>query len=277
MASGQNTPTHLVALKPGNSNSFHHQKLEIDGGMQNAVACDGGHKKNRCRPFEIPYQFSPAENPFVGDDRLIPAAFDLHELTEIVKAQSTICNACLDDSCMNNCRIYDAFILAVKQSVSQLNVRLHLVPVDTLAWMRNAGMPEAYEKLLLKFTALLTSQHDYLTFKGSDYVFTCLDENCPAFLDDLGAALSSGLGTRAIFAGVDLELGASLWPCPLRVIKLNRSEAEDAHFSLKKIVQQATFMIHQRNRWICSDDQHPPNHWDNAIFNRNLGGAFMKE
>jgi len=288
LSTGKQTSSHLVTLKFVNTDSLNQQKLEIDPGMQNPDACSGttglskrdGHRKRQsCGSVEIPYQFSPAENPFLGSDTLIPAAFDLHVPIEIVKAQSDICNACMDDSCTYRCGKHTAFIQAVERSVAHKSegTRLHVVPVDPLAWMRNTEKAEAYAILLLKFAASVKSQYDYLTFKGSDYVFTCSDDNCPAFLDDLGAALSDGLGTRAIFAGVDIESVASQWPCPLRVINLNRSEAEDTHLSLKKIIHETTFMIHQRNRWICSDSLHPPNHWEKAIVNRDLGGGFMKE
>jgi len=138
---------------------------------------------------------------------------------------------------------------------SEGRVRLLVVPVDFLGWEKPFG------KSIQVFVDELKSSLEYRKFRGSDHVFLCLQDGCTQLGKELGRALANNKGTRAIFAGRDLDGGKLEWPCPLRVINL-QGRSSDALGDLEKILIASTLMIEKRNRWICAGQFHHPNHWD---------------
>ena len=139
--------------------------------------------------------------------------------------------------------------------------RLHLIFVDPLAWLKTTR-PEQFETKTREFVRRLNTDWTYYTYKGSDNVFVCLTESCQSFGQQFAEILSGGMGTRAIFAGIHIDAGQLEWPCPLRVIKMAEAVLEDPQTAIPAIIRLADVMIDRENRWLCSDESHPQNHFD---------------
>ena len=225
------------------------------------------------------YEFLPENNLFVGSvEDMDPTTFQFHLFPEVERSLATACESCLDENCEERCRVHNkAAEYLNKTALQAKDARLHVIAMDPIAWLWEAGEGIEKNKLLESFVDSVKSDYCYRTFKGSDHVFICLTDGCLTFGQRLASTLAGDLGTRAIFAGVDVDKESLKWSCPLRAISLDRSEMEDMESAMHKILKTATLMIEKRNRWICSDRIHPANHWDGLIGKDKTAGAYMRE
>ena len=193
--------------------------------------------------------------------------------------EAEICSQCSTDDCKEKCRrrgqLLNYWNASAEVDASQ--ARLFVLPVDTLAELKHTegGNTTKFQNTLSTFVTRLKKEYHYRTFKGSDHVFVCLSEECPAFGADLAEALSGTLGTRAIFAGVNVDGDSMKWPCPLRVISLESSQADDAAAAADLILAKAGHMIKRSNRWVCASRDHPVNHGNDAFSVKGLAGIYM--
>ena len=162
------------------------------------------------------------------------------------------------------CKKYRSLMKETKAlEVNSGEARLHLIFVDPLAWLKTTH-PEQFETKAREFVRRLNTDWTYYTYKGSDNVFVCLTESCQSFGQQFAEILSGGMGTRAIFAGVHIDADLLKWPCPLRVIKMAEAVLEDSKTAIPSIIRLADVMIDRENRWLCSDESDPQNHFDGS-------------
>lgn len=175
--------------------------------------------------------------------------------TEAFVSSSEACEKCADEECRQRCSLLGLVAERLGSDSSEGRIRLFVVPVDHLSGA------ESQERAIQFLADEVKSSFEYRRFRGSDHVFLCLQDGCTQLGKELGRTLANGKGTRAIFAGRDLG-GAELeWPCPLRVINL-QGRYSSALDDLDKVLIASTLMIEKRNRWVCADEFHHPNHWD---------------
>ena len=218
-------------------------------------------------------------NVLAGDKNPTPTSFRLLSPESVDKAFAEICAQCADRDCNLRCQTHQELLNHLQETAVQSgDARLHVIPVDPLSWFRKTeGDTKRYRALLAKTAKSVKSAYAYRTFKGSDHVFVCLsDDGCLEFGDDLSETLTDGLGSRAIFAVKGAHNSSLQWPCPLRVIDLDREDVDDVTSDADRIVRKASFMIEKRNRWICADKDHPAAHWE-RMMKVEANGVVMKQ
>ena len=218
-------------------------------------------------------------NAFVSGANSTSASFHLFSPESVYRANDEICAQCPDSDCNLGCQKYQELLSHLNgTSVESGDARLHVIPVDPLSWFRKTeGNTTQYRALLTEMVRSVKSAYAYRTFKGSDHVFVCLDgDGCVEFANDLSKTLADGLGSRAIFAAKGARGSSLQWPCPLRIIDLDREGVDDVTADVDHIVQRASIMIDRRNRWICADKDHPAVHWE-RMMKVDASGVVMKQ
>lgn len=210
---------------------------------------------------------------FEGLEAKVPLAdFRLRIMSSVERAATSLCPTRGSD-----CQVYNGLRQQLSQKASQQgDVRLHVIPVDPLSWMRDVDLNRG-TKQAQSLAEEVNLHRNYIRFKGSDHVFVCLTGSCQKWAEAFAEMLSDNQGTRAIFAGIDIDVIGLQWPCPLRVINLDGSELEDMEQLVDNILEQASFMIERKNRWVCADKDNPKNHFGEHNATLSSGGVYMDE
>lgn len=231
--------------------------------------------------------------PFVGIPDLAPTTFRVVALPLVDSAQAVVCGSCRDAVCGRNCQKYEALVRGLDEAGPQsAGARLHVVPLDPLVWLKRTQSKsfklqavdsdahlrqETHLEVMSELVNQIKAEAAYMTFKGSDFVFVCLSCGCLEFGTEFAKMLSGTMGTRAIFATANVDDSLLKWPCPLRVIDARSDFHQSVQFVVEKILKEASFMIDRRNRWICSDTNHPENSWDGETQRTKATGIYMAE
>eukprot|EP00210_Caulerpa_lentillifera_P000658 g635.t1 len=222
--------------------------------------------------------FRPEVKHFEGSKDIPQAKFHLHLFGELKLAYSTICSPCKSEFC-EKCELFSKYKDQFNKTHANLqDATLHIIPLDPFAWM--SSMKEHHGRawrLQMRMIKFLHSTEPFMRYNGADHVFLCLTKECSDFAAKFIMKLSASLGTRVIFAGVNVIIKRLQWPCPYRILSLRDSILPNVNNTVLKIVNETSYMIHDSNRWVCADKKHPPNHWYKQDPEKFVSGTVMHE
>eukprot|EP00210_Caulerpa_lentillifera_P000598 g579.t1 len=207
--------------------------------------------------------------------------FKLRYIQEVNHSAQMICSVCSDSACKSKCDMFSEMIqyFASKQQLhNDKRPRLNIIPLDPLVWIMDSNIdPSQFDESVERTARSFDHQQPYMTFKGSDHIFLCLTNGCSKLARGFSERLSNKRGTRAILAGIDMDLDSIKWPCPLRVIEISKESVNSPESVLEQVLRQGEQLIQKSNRWICANDTHPVNHWDEIEPGRQLTLHYIEE
>lgn len=154
--------------------------------------------------------------------------------------------------------------------------RLVILLMDFLIWTMEA-YPEKAGDLLNDFVETIRLTRAYIISKGANHVFICLSKSCKNWIQRFAELLADHQGSRAIYVGSYFNEEPFQWPCPFRIIHLGHPNIQNNDAVIEKILRRVSFMIQERNLWVCSDEDHPAHHFGEHAPSMHQGGIYIKE